>query len=135
MICTPEADWQSIQDSWAIAELGKYIELVHVPLEISSDVHKMKMMSVGHGIVSQMAFEAGASAVYLTPDLVLSDGSMRRLRELSKEGTRVVLCAALRFAYEGNIEELEAQRQYLNRLGLDGEATETARLRFHRSGP
>ncbi len=36
----------------------------------------------------------------LTPDCMLSDGSVARLQELARDGTQLVLTAALRFGEE-----------------------------------
>ena len=51
----------------------------------------MKIMSNGHKVASKIAFGDGALGVFVTPDLVLSDGSVKKLAQHVNLGKAVVL--------------------------------------------
>ncbi len=66
-------------------------------------------MGLGHRIACEMAHRDKAYATVLTPDSMLSDGSVARLQELARAGTQLVLTAALRFGEEpflGHLRDL-----------------------------
>jgi hypothetical protein len=56
-----------------------------------------------------MAHRDKAFAAVLTPDCMLSDGSIARLQELARNGTELVLTAALRFGEEPFLANLRQQ--------------------------
>ena len=62
---------------------------------------------MGHALTCAMAHRDKAYAVLLTPDCMLSDGSVARLAELARAGTELVLTAALRFGEEPFMAHLE----------------------------
>jgi len=91
----------------SIQEIGQFLELVHLeilppPLGVSPTVH----MGVGHKKATACCFEDKAFGVALTPDLILSDGTVANLVDAVRRGDALVLCAALRFAEEPFFEEL-----------------------------
>jgi hypothetical protein len=65
-------------------------------------------MGVGHSLASQYAYNDDAYAVFLTPDSMMSDGSVARLQTLAARGVTIVLAAALRFAEEAFLGNLAA---------------------------
>ena len=57
-------------------------------------------MGRGHKIALEMAHQAKAYTVVLTPDCMLSDGTVSRLQDLARDGIELVLAPALRFGEE-----------------------------------
>ena len=109
VIVTTKVDWAALQDDPTFVLMKRYIEPLFIELpRPGADDNKMKIMSQGHALASEAAFRARACGVYLTPDLVLSDGSVVALQRLSRAGKKVVLCVAVRFTEEGCLPELEA---------------------------
>jgi len=109
VIVATQQDWDELQDDPTFLLMRQYIEPMFIELPQSDpDGNKMNIMSQGHALASQTAFLARACGVYLTPDLVLSDGSVVALQRLSRAGKKVVLCVAVRFSEEGCLPELEA---------------------------
>jgi hypothetical protein len=109
LIATTEQDWQRMQSLTAFQTLKEYAEPVFVPLPPcpegeSSCVH----MGIGHKSATQIAFEARAYSVLLTPDLMLSDGTMAAVQRHAVSGIQVVLVAALRFGEEPLFKHLES---------------------------
>ena len=112
LIATTEADWASMLDRPIFRMLKEYIEPVLVPIPPcpqgeSACVH----MGIGHKLATHIAFEDNAYSVLLTPDLMLSDGTMANVQRRAVEGYHVVLVAALRFGEEPLF-------QHLQQLGL-----------------
>ena len=109
VIVTTRADWEALQDDPTFILMKRHIEPMFIELpRPGADENKMSAMSRGHALASEAAFRARACGVYLTPDLVLSDGSVVALQRLSRAGRKVVLCVAVRFTEEGCLPELEA---------------------------
>ena len=109
LIATTDEDWKRMQSRHAFQLLKQYAEPVHVPMSacpegVSSCVH----MGIGHKSATQIAFDARAYSVLLTPDLMLSEGTMAAVQRHAVSGIEVVLVAALRFAEEPLFENLES---------------------------
>lgn len=101
LIACPREDWDRLVELPSIKEIARFLELVHldIPLPspgVSATVH----MGVGHKKMTERCFDDKAFGVALTPDLILSDGTVANLKEAVRRGESVVLCAALRFAEE-----------------------------------
>jgi len=109
VIVATQQDWDELQDDPTFILMCRYIEPLFIELpRPDADDNKMNVMSQGHALASQAAFQARARGVYLTPDLVLSDGSVVALQRLSRDGKKIVLCVAVRLTEEGCLPELEA---------------------------
>lgn len=107
LIATRPEDWAAVRETAIFRELAKYVEPVFVeippcPPNKSGSQH----MGVGHKLCCEMAFQDKAYAVLLTPDCMLSDGSVARLQGLAQAGTEIVLAAALRFGEEPFFDNL-----------------------------
>ena len=110
LIVTRPEDWTAIQASPIFQVLGRYItpvfiEIAPCPPGRSGCQH----MSLGHRIACEMAHRDKAYAAVLTPDCMLSDGSVARLMELARNGVQLVLAAALRFGEEPFLGHLHDQ--------------------------
>lgn len=68
-------------------------------------------MSNGHRQGAERAFQDGASAVFLGPDLVLADGAIKELEAALERGARVVLAATLRFDQDKCLAAFRAMGQ------------------------
>jgi hypothetical protein len=64
-------------------------------------------MGIGHKRAAQMAHNDGAYVVFLTPDLMVSDGTVKALHQYAQAGAKVVLVAALRFGEEPLFQNLK----------------------------
>jgi hypothetical protein len=64
-------------------------------------------MGIGHKLATHLAFEDQAYAAVLTPDLMVSDGTVAALQRHAVDGVQLVLTAALRFGEEPLFEQLK----------------------------
>jgi hypothetical protein len=101
LICTTDDDRRAIDQHPLMMRAREFVqvEFIEIPFP-EPGLGKMLAMSKGHMLLSQAAFEAKAYGVFLTPDLMLSDGSCIALERLADAGRKVVLTVAIRFAYE-----------------------------------
>ena len=112
LIVTTTQDWTALQSHPAYQELACLIEPVFLELPAPDDgANKYLVMSDGHKLATTKVFTDRAYGVFVTPDLVLSDGSIATLQRLALAGKKVVLCAAMRFTTEGCVPEVEAFRE------------------------
>ena len=108
LIATTDEDWARMQDRPIFRMLRDYVEAVFIrippcPDGVSGCVH----MGIGHKLATQIAFEARAYSVLLTPDLMVSDGTMSQVQRHAVNGVQVVLTAALRFGEEPLFKHLD----------------------------
>lgn len=107
LIVTTKQDWKAIQGHPTFELMKRYIDPLFIEMKRPGpDDSKMLAMSGGHKSASTRAFDDKAMGVYLTPDLVLSDGSVATLDRRSRDGAKVIMCAAVRFSWEGCIPEM-----------------------------
>lgn len=107
VIVTTKYDWSRLEKRKIFSLLKTYIEPVFIEIQNpKDDDNKMLVMSRGHKIASELAFKAKSIGVFVTPDLIISDGSMKRVQEIIATGKKVVLSAAIRFEYDGSMESL-----------------------------
>lgn len=98
LIATTKEDWAEIQKEPILDRLAAHVrpEFVAIPPPppgVSSCVH----MGVGHKLVTTITAENRARGVFLTPDLLVSDGTLRTANQRAEAGAGVVLIAAYRF--------------------------------------
>ena len=111
LIATTPQDWADIQSSNIFRSLKRYVDPVY--LEISpcpKDKSGCQHMGVGHTIACKIAYDAKAYAAILTPDCMLSDGTIRNLQKHAERGVQLVWVAALRFGEEPFLGHLKAMR-------------------------
>jgi hypothetical protein len=109
LIATRPDDWAAMKGTEIFRTLERHLEPVFVELPpCPPNRSGYQHMSVGHGLACAMAHRDKAYAVLLTPDCMLSDGSVARLAELARAGTELVLTAALRFGEEPFMAHLES---------------------------
>ena len=108
LIVTTSKDWSYLQGSSNFRRLKTLIKCRHIEMPALEHVrNKMSIMSQGHKLASEEAFRNKAMGVYLTPDLILSDGAVTTLSRLGQQGKAAVLCLAVRFSEEGFLDELK----------------------------
>ena len=140
LIVTTKQDWENIKNTRKFRYLSNFIEPVFINIgPFSKCTSKMQLMSQGHKLASKVAFADDALGVFLTPDLILSDGSVLTLKKYAIDGKQAVLCAAVRFSWEDCKDTLQAltyddehnriilSPRQLNHLVLDKLHSETRR--------
>lgn len=108
IICTTRSDWEAIQCLPIFIVLKTYIDpyFIEIPLP-KEGVSSCRHMGVGHKRATMLAFSDKAFFIALTPDLIISDNSIKKICKHIKRGTQVVLVAALRFCEENLFLEIE----------------------------
>jgi hypothetical protein len=101
LIATRPEDWAALRDAANFKLLEHYVEPVYIEIPPCPPGRSgCQHMGIGHRIALDMAHRDSAYALVLTPDTMLSDGSIARLQELALAGTQLVVTAALRFGEE-----------------------------------
>jgi hypothetical protein len=101
LIATYAEDWAAMRVTPIFKELERYVEPVFIEIPpCPSNRSGCEHMGIGHKSACEMAYRAKAYAMVLTPDCMLSDGSIARLQDLARGGIEIVLVAALRFGEE-----------------------------------
>jgi hypothetical protein len=108
LIATTSADWAALEASPIFAVLQRYvvptlIEIPPCPPERSSYDH----MGLGHKLACEMAYRDAAYTTLLTPDCMLSDGTVARLQQLALSGCDLVIVPAVRFGEEPFFAQLK----------------------------
>ena len=143
LIVTTRPDWDALQSNGIFNQLKQYVEPVWFEMPFPGpDELKMLVMSQGHRLVVTKAFGDRAYGVFVTPDLVLSDGSVAAMERLAEAGRKVVLSVAIRFRQEILLEEMQREGYLtpgqplvlpprdLMRMALRNLHTETLRYEF-----
>lgn len=109
IFCTTAEDWHALAGTKIFGLLKEHIEpyLIEIP-PAPPDRSGCEHMGIGHKLAAQMAFRDKAYGVFLTPDLMVSDGTVSALQRHALAGYKVVLTAALRFGEEPLFENLKA---------------------------
>lgn len=143
LIVTTREDWEALQLELLFLQMQRYVEPVWFEMAFPHEREsKMLVMSQGHKQVTMLAFADLAYGVFVTPDLVLSDGSVAAMERLAEAGKKVVLSVAIRFAQETLLAEMEREgylkpgqplvlpARDLMRMALQHLHTETLRYEF-----
>ena len=80
-------------------------ELLEMPMPAPEDL-KMKVMSNGHKMLTERAFNDQACMIYTTPDTVFSDGYVDEIQRLVSQGKKLVLFPTGRYDLDGVIDAL-----------------------------
>ncbi|OGO90167.1 MAG: hypothetical protein A3F10_06370 [Coxiella sp. RIFCSPHIGHO2_12_FULL_42_15] len=143
LICTTLQDWQELQIHPTIIKLQQHIEpvLVEIPAP-PQGVSSCQHMGIGHKIATEKCFADKAYGIALTPDVLVSNGTMESVQKHALAGKHVVLCAAVRFAEEpffagiqkmglrSENNEFSASSRQLVQLCLDSFHSETESYDF-----
>lgn len=101
LFVTPGEEWEIIKQEPIVKALAQYAEPVHIPIPYPPEgaspcVH----MGLGHKLATDLCFRDKAYGFVLTPDALVSDGTMRAAQKHALEGKSLIIMAALRFATE-----------------------------------
>jgi hypothetical protein len=109
IFCTTSDDQAALKRTPIFALLDRHIEpyFIEIP-PASPGLSGCEHMGVGHKLAAEMAYRERGYGVFLTPDLMMSDGSIAALERYARAGHHVVLSAALRFGEEPLFQNLAA---------------------------
>lgn len=109
LFCTTSQDWAALSQTPIFLRLEEYIEPYFIEISLPPEGKSgCEHMGIGHKLAAQMAFEDKAYGVFLTPDLMVSDGTVQTLKKCALAGFKVVLTAALRFGEEPLFKNLRS---------------------------
>ena len=109
LIATLPEDWQYISATPIFAKLKQYVDPVFLEIPPCPPGRSgCEHMGIGHKIACDMALRERAYVVILTPDCMLSEGTVRNLQNHAMQGIELVWVAALRFAQEPFIAHLKS---------------------------
>jgi hypothetical protein len=101
IFCTTSEDWEVLRATKIFLRLQDYIEPYFIEIPTApSGRSGCEHMGVGHKLAAQKAYQDKAFGVFLTPDLMISDGTVSAIYKHAAAGVKVVLMAALRFGEE-----------------------------------
>jgi hypothetical protein len=101
LIATLPEDWAALEATAVFQAVARYLTPVFIEIPpCPPDRSGCQHMGIGHRLACDMASRDKAYGAVLTPDSMLSDGSIARLQELAQTGIELVLTAALRFGEE-----------------------------------
>jgi hypothetical protein len=110
LVCTPESDWNAIQDHPMFRLLGEHIAIEWLPFDgPRANEGTMFAMSRAHLAIAQRMHADKALGIWLYPDTVFSDGAIERIQSLADRGFKAVLAHCPRFANEGFLDALGAR--------------------------
>ncbi len=109
IFCTTAADWGALVRTPIFALLERHIEPLFVEIPPAPPGQSgCEHMGVGHKRAAEIVHREQGYGVFVTPDLMLSDGSVAALERRARAGSKVVLCAAIRFGEEPLFEHFRA---------------------------
>ncbi len=137
LIATRPEDWEGMRGTLIFGQMEQFVtpiffEIPPCPPERSGCEH----MGIGHKLCCEQAFQEQAYAMILTPDCMLSDGTVARLQEFAADGAELVLAAAIRYAEEpflGKLQDLglipqESRRDSGRSLNIDARSMVSAAI-------
>lgn len=98
LLVTTEEDWNAIADHPAMAAARAHYEVRHLSLGEGED--KFARCGEGYRAAADWTASQDALALHLSPDLLISDGTLGALHDLQEEGAAVVVIPAWRTAEE-----------------------------------
>jgi len=110
IFCTPTEDWDALKRAPVFSHLTRYIEPFHIEIPRAPQGKVgCEHMGIGHKLASELAYRDQAFGVFLTPDLMLSDGTIRFLQNQVLKGYKGVLVPALRLGEEPLFQAMKTQ--------------------------
>jgi hypothetical protein len=112
VICTTRADWEVVQRLPLFEASQRYVDTLWIEIEPPGpEVNKYLHSAAAFKRAVRRCWEDRACASFLVPDLILSDGALKYLRELVADRIVAALAPALRY-------DLDACLSALRRRGL-----------------
>ena len=100
LIATTAEDWHELSDAPFFANAAICRGCSYRYSHLSARPIRLSHMNIGHQLACAMAYRDKALGLVLTPDSMISDGTIARLQELAYAGVELVVAAALRFGEE-----------------------------------
>jgi hypothetical protein len=101
LIATTAEDWCQLSETPIFHRMQQYVEAVQIDIPVCPPGRSgCQHMSIGHQLACAMAYRDKALGLVLTPDSMVSNGTIARLQELAHDGVELVVAAALRFGEE-----------------------------------
>jgi hypothetical protein len=98
VICTTRDDWDALRDSPLFKEMTSLIQPMHIEIPFPErGANKYLHNSFAFKLAIQHCWQDRAYASLLSPDVILSNGTLAYLRQLAERGMDAVLAPALRF--------------------------------------
>lgn len=113
VICTTTMDWEVVQRLPLFQEVRKYVEPVLIEIGIPKPgTSKYQHSGAGFKRAVQKCWKDGAYGTFLVPDLILSNGTLKYLRDLAAAGAVATLVPSLRYDLEACLSTLRARSLY-----------------------
>jgi hypothetical protein len=109
LVATTSDDWADLQTRPVVKQLAEYVELLHIDIGMPGDSDAQLHSAKGHRLGCRMAYEDGAIAGWITPDLLMSDGLIENSLALLDGGKKIVRFPALRSVMEPILQRLQLQ--------------------------
>lgn len=125
LIATTRADWAILSAAPIFRRLERHLTAELIAIDAPGPGgDKYRAMSAGHKAAAARAVAAQAYGMFISPDAMLSDGSVAHVQALAQAGRRCVLASALRFAMEPVEAALRARGLVVpgEPIALDGRA-------------
>jgi hypothetical protein len=101
LICTLKEDWEALNKNESFKALSHYVTPIFMEIPAPKPGRSgCQHMGIGHKMATERCFQDKAYGIFLTPDLILSDGTLAAVQKHALAGYHVVYCAALRFTEE-----------------------------------
>lgn len=102
LICTTARDWGAMRQTASFRSMERYVEPVFIEIPFPEPGQSgPKHMGIGHKPATEMMFRDRVYGCLLTPDMVLSDGSIATIQRLAARDMQLVIATSLRVAQEG----------------------------------
>lgn len=137
LIATRPDDWERMRQTAIFQRMAQYVTPIFIEIPPCPEGRSgCEHMGIGHKLCCEMSFQEKAYAMILTPDAMLSDGTIAHLQMLANEGAELVLAVALRFGEEpflGNLHKTgaipsESRKQTGRPLVLSGRTLVSAAI-------
>jgi len=126
LICCPVDEWNYLINHKTIVKLSEYLEPVHleIPYPPNNATTPCLHMGVGHKMATARCYQDKAYFVALTPDMMLSDGTIAAMEKYARMGKQIVYSGGLRFCEEEGLIE------YLCQIGYDPTKNSYSKIQF-----
>jgi hypothetical protein len=107
LIITTVKDQIKIQTSKIYQQLVDIVPVKFISLKLDSEQNCYVNMTEGHKKAISYAYQTDAGLVFLGPDSIMSDGSIRSLLDYVNKGYKVIATATIRLSKESFVDKLK----------------------------
>jgi hypothetical protein len=132
-IYTTDEDAEVIIESPVIRALSGFMEVRITRLQLpflagQEDGRKYALMNAMHGFAMDRSDATESVMFFISPDVVLADGTLARARELVLAGKRIVMLGGVKLSSASALEELRGRFNPHARIGVQLTAREVVDL-------